>query len=646
MTKGSRNSGWEECEMRYTFFEFENFKGIGEARLDLSPSASAARVYTLVGLNESGKTTVLQAIDHFQPTNGQEVSPKQLGGWVAPDPHVLIPIAERANFNGDIVIRCGIELDDDDVEAAKAHLRQVDGYRLVDMDHKIEIADKYTYENSRFKGRQSIWSGLAGTGRGKSGGALRQLTHRRDNDRWNELARFVRSILPTIWFFPNFLFEFPEKIYIEEYDDETDSNRFYRALFQDVLDALERDLETTKHVVERARSAKPSDTENLQQVLLEASRDVTTTVVGAWNHIFRDKPIAEKSVRIDLGQDPQSGFDPSGQPKPSKLWVRFRLEDNDGLFSIGERSLGFRWFFVYLMITTYRGQRKGGSKDLLFLFDEPASNLHPTAQHALLSSLRDLSKKAVIIYATHSHHLIEPAWLGTTYVVANEGLDPESVSADYTARSTDIRITPYRQFAAQHPDQSHFFQPILDVLDYAPSDLELVPEVVMVEGKSDFHLLAYYQEVLRKLPRNQRLHILPGGGAGTLDDVIQLYLAWSRPFIALLDSDRAGRSQMARYVEKFGEIIAPHLIELAAASGNKTARGVESLLTDGDKLALQRVADPSSPKYQKKALWLGVQEALLTQTKVKLSESATAALGRTVASLRERLSRVTAEMNG
>lgn len=51
--------------MRYTFFEFENFKGIRKARLDLSPEDSAARVYTLVGLNESGKTTVLKAIDHF-----------------------------------------------------------------------------------------------------------------------------------------------------------------------------------------------------------------------------------------------------------------------------------------------------------------------------------------------------------------------------------------------------------------------------------------------------------------------------------------------------------------------------------------------------------------------------------------------------
>jgi hypothetical protein len=204
-------------------------------------------------------------------------------------------------------------------------------------------------------------------------------------------------------------------------------------------------------------------------------------------------------VRIDLDEDPVDGVDALGEPLPSRLWIRFRLEDADGLFSVSERSLGFRWFFVYLLLTTYRGARKASTSDMLFLFDEPASNLHQTAQRALLSSLGELSQRAVIIYTTHSHHLIEPAWLGTTFVVANKGADPDVVTADFTADRTDIHLTPYRQFAAQHPDQSHFFQPILDVLDYAPSDLELVSEVAMVEGKSDFYLLEYFQRIVLEL---------------------------------------------------------------------------------------------------------------------------------------------------
>jgi hypothetical protein len=341
--------------------------------------------------------------------------------------------------------------------------------------------------------------------------------------------------------------------------------------------------------------------------------------------------MSNKAVRIDLNEEPSAGIDDDGEPLPPRLWVRFRIEDADGLFSIRERSLGFRWFFVYLLITTYRGRRKSAANDILFLFDEPASNLHQSAQQALLTSLEELAKQATIIYTTHSHHLIEPAWLGTTFVVANEGQPPDALSPDYTAERTDIVVTPYRQFAANHPNQAHFFQPILDVLDYAPSRLELVPNMVMVEGKSDFYLLEYYQSVAA--PSETRLAITPGGGAGTLDDLIQLYIGWARPFVVLLDSDRTGLTQKRRYLDKFGPLLEPHLVDLATASGRKSAKGIESLLADSDKLKLQRIMDPSSRAYNKKLLALGVQEALIRREVVNFTQATNRALAKVVLTL-------------
>ncbi len=169
-------------------------------------------------------------------------------------------------------------------------------------------------------------------------------------------------------------------------------------------------------------------------------------------------------MRIEVGTDEPAPVGEGEQAQPAPVWIRFQLEDADGMFSLGERSLGFRWFFVYLILTTYRG-RRDESQNMLFLLDEPASNLHPAAQSALLHSLEDLGKRATVIFSTHSHHLIEPNWLGTTFVVENRGLSPDEISPDYKRARTDIKITPYRQFVAEHPDQTRFFQPILDVLD-------------------------------------------------------------------------------------------------------------------------------------------------------------------------------------
>lgn len=46
--------------MHYTQFRFKNFKGIEQMTLKLS-----GPVTTLIGLNESGKTTILEAIFCF-----------------------------------------------------------------------------------------------------------------------------------------------------------------------------------------------------------------------------------------------------------------------------------------------------------------------------------------------------------------------------------------------------------------------------------------------------------------------------------------------------------------------------------------------------------------------------------------------------
>jgi hypothetical protein len=59
----------ESCEIR-------NFRGIKELRLDFSGKPKM-NVFTLVGLNESGKTTILEAINHFSYKD-ETLNPLQL----------------------------------------------------------------------------------------------------------------------------------------------------------------------------------------------------------------------------------------------------------------------------------------------------------------------------------------------------------------------------------------------------------------------------------------------------------------------------------------------------------------------------------------------------------------------------------------
>ena len=70
--------------------------------------------------------------------------------------------------------------------------------------------------------------------------------------------------------------------------------------------------------------------------------------------------------------------------------------------------------------------RKNENQNQIYLFDEPASNLHTTAQKRLLESFKEISKKNYIIFTTHSHYLVKPEWLSGVFIVKNESINYEN----------------------------------------------------------------------------------------------------------------------------------------------------------------------------------------------------------------------------
>ncbi|MBI3197671.1 MAG: AAA family ATPase [Rhodospirillales bacterium] len=98
--------------MRFTRFEIENFKGIKSAVLDFS-KLPTSNIFTLVGLNESGKTTVLEALNSFLPDQeGTDAIYKDIIQLLQFQD--LVPKGKKANFTGNIVVRGHLEFDDDD----------------------------------------------------------------------------------------------------------------------------------------------------------------------------------------------------------------------------------------------------------------------------------------------------------------------------------------------------------------------------------------------------------------------------------------------------------------------------------------------------------------------------------------------------
>jgi 5S rRNA maturation endonuclease (ribonuclease M5) len=170
--------------------------------------------------------------------------------------------------------------------------------------------------------------------------------------------------------------------------------------------------------------------------------------------------------------------------------------------------------------------------------------------------------------------MINPKWLESTFIVRNIALDYENED-EYTSSMTDIKIERYRTFVAKHPTSTTYYQPILDVLEYRPSNLEYIPNVILVEGKNDYYTLSYFKEIILSLSNTSGL--CPGNGSGSLDNIIRLYYAWGRNFVILLDADTEGVTQRKRYNELFGKIVEDKIYCLSDINKEWSKKGIEKV---------------------------------------------------------------------
>lgn len=591
--------------MKFTYFRFENFKGIRSQILDLSKSPDS-QVFTLVGLNESGKTTILEAINYFA-YKPETLDPLELDSYQVKDIHSLIPINKRDNFNGYIVVEAGLEFDNEDLTAI-GRAFQEKHIKLTSLSNKISYIQKYFFKNSIHIPDKDLvlWTynfkGIVG----KKGRKTRAL----NNDEALTVNELIKKRLPSILYFPNFLFEFPSKIHLEN-DDPL--NKFYKTIIQDVLNSLDNETNVEEHLTNRIKSENDNERRNLTILKGKMQKQLTTVIFDKWRQIF-NKQITNAEIILEHGTDENGAF------------IEFNIKDDVDTYAIGERSLGFRWFFVYIFLTQFRSFRKE-HKNVFFLFDEPASNLHPSAQHELLRSFERLPK---VLYTTHSHYLINPKWLENTFVIKNEAIDYDK-EEEYKSKNTDIRITKYREFAGKHPNQTSYFQPILEVLDYRPANLELVPKVIITEGKNDFYIYNYFQDIIKKTKKP--IKFIPGTSASNLSNLISLYLGWGTNFVVLLDADDEGKGQKARYESEFGITISDRILTYKEIDSEWDGLETEDLFSESDRITIQQSSYPTELSYHKKLFNRSIQELYIGGAKLSLSKESEANLSKVLDTL-------------
>lgn len=106
--------------------------------------------------------------------------------------------------------------------------------------------------------------------------------------------------------------------------------------------------------------------------------------------------------------------------------ISLLIEDNDVMYkpkTTGQRSDGFKQFISFLL-TVSAESYNGELENTILLIDEPETHLHPPAQLNLLNELIKITSNQnnnILFFATHSNYLIDKDHLDRNYKVFKSG---------------------------------------------------------------------------------------------------------------------------------------------------------------------------------------------------------------------------------
>lgn len=633
--------------MYYRKFVINNYRGIEQTEIDL-PRSDGAQAMTLIGLNESGKTTILEAIYSFSPDSESKALYEETV-LLSDDPSHFIPRKHFSNFNGKSTVEAEVAWDDEERTSAIRSIKRRHG---IDINHDsiplhFSIRSGYSYVASRQEHRIHLWDiqPQVRTGRQQK---FREPTK---TERQTIISTFLRY-LPRIAYFPTFVFDFPEKIYLSGgpvTGKKKALNEFYKNIFQSVLDSGGSGHKIGLHIVKRfdemhgrtkdgkyveavaIGSVERSNREMIKQTVDRAADTVSDFIIKKWDEIFTHSPI-RKEISIEAYDDFTEYDD---ETTKHDVWIEFKVRDSGNRYNIADRSLGFRWFFCFLLFTKFMTVREN-NRGILFLFDEPASNLHAKAQEKLLESFGDISKAPnSLIFSTHSHYMVNPMWLERAYIVKNDAIDYADPSGERNL-SGDARIEAikYRRFVSESEQAAGsltYFQPVLDRLEVKPSNIDLQSECVVVEGKSDYHILSY----VRRLYLKSSVAIVPALGASTMKPVIAILRGWASRYLILLDGDAAGKAAQKEYRSIFDLDREVVLLSDFVERGHE----IEDLFSNDDIIRIQEeLSLPRKPN--KKTLSRLFQEANAAGTRLPLTRETISRLKQVLKDLNATLSEI------
>jgi predicted ATP-dependent endonuclease of OLD family len=331
----------------------------------------------------------------------------------------------------------------------------------------------------------------------------------------------------------------PKFLYYDEYY-ALPSRISIEKLQQDELE--EEELKTAKALFDLAdinmeEIINADNYEDFKAELEATQASITDTLFKYWE-TNRNLEIEFNIDKIEEKKERKITNPATNQPMPVPdvrivehvLDIRVKNRRSRVSLPLKNRSKGFNWFFSFLV--WFLKIQEDKKSNYILLLDEPGLNLHASAQANLLSFLSDLSKHYQIIYTTHSPFMIESDALHKVRTVV-ETNEVGSVISD----------------SIQEKDPNTLF-PLQAALGYdIAQNLFISKNNLLVEGPADLIYLTILSNILEIEGREhleENITIVPVGGLDKVTTFISLLRGSKLNVACLLDTftDQKGKQRV------------------------------------------------------------------------------------------------------
>lgn len=459
------------------------------------------KVFVLAGQNESGKSSVLEALSTFEEEEFDDDT---------------LNFEEKQANNFEQEISCSYSVDNDDffddlisnikeefsiasenfIDVVK--LKKISSYTITKtFDHKSETLEVSVSKPIFDLFKASI---ISRDVLDVADGLMKKTPFLEVDGREEDVAKIFFSISPKIILFSTDSL-LPDKITIADLENKNTKAKGYNAV-RNLEKLLNKDfVSISKLSVVHKSSATSIEVENLSDKFQKA-----------WKQRIYD----EGDLRIGFIIEIE---DVAGLPVPT---VFFSVETKDNvLLEPRKRSKGMIWFLSAWLDLKARED----GHNLVILYDEPGLYLHVKAHKDILELFAELVKKNhQVVYSTHSPSLINTETLHNIGLVLNTK-DAGTIVEGLTTSKIN---TVYKQDALQPVAEAMGLEPLKDFSVLSRKN-------VLVEGLSDFW---YFQSMVRLCGKEVDYKFVPGIGikGNKINHLISFCIGYGLEWLLLMDN--------------------------------------------------------------------------------------------------------------